>query len=31
MKWRLGIDLGTNSLGWAALELREWDGELVPF
>ncbi len=22
MDWRLGIDLGTNSLGWAALELR---------
>lgn len=21
MKWRLGIDLGTNSLGWAAIEL----------
>jgi CRISPR-associated endonuclease Csn1 len=25
MKWRLGLDLGTNSLGWAALEL-EADG-----
>lgn len=25
MKWRLGIDLGTNSLGWAALELDDGD------
>ena len=32
MKWRLGIDLGANSLGWAALELRETDdGSLEPF
>ena len=23
MKWRLGIDLGTNSLGWAVLELDD--------
>ncbi|MEM0899836.1 MAG: type II CRISPR RNA-guided endonuclease Cas9 [Pseudomonadota bacterium] len=23
MTWRLGIDLGTNSLGWAALELKQ--------
>ncbi len=23
MTWRLGIDLGTNSLGWAALELEK--------
>ncbi|MEM8616214.1 MAG: type II CRISPR RNA-guided endonuclease Cas9, partial [Pseudomonadota bacterium] len=23
MKYRLGIDLGTNSLGWAAIQLRE--------
>ena len=23
MRWRLGIDLGTNSLGWAALSLDE--------
>ncbi len=30
MKWRLGIDLGTNSLGWAALELQEWDAEFAP-
>lgn len=31
MAWRLGIDLGTNSLGWAALELRdEGNGVLVP-
>ena len=21
MVWRLGLDLGTNSIGWAALEL----------
>ena len=21
MKWRLGLDIGTNSIGWAALEL----------
>jgi CRISPR-associated endonuclease Csn1 len=26
MTWRLGIDLGTNSLGWAALKLEEIDG-----
>jgi len=28
MRWRLGADLGTNSLGWAAVEL---DGDDVPF
>lgn len=27
MKWRLGADLGTNSLGWAAVEL---DGQNIP-
>lgn len=26
MKYRIGIDLGTNSLGWAALELRSGGG-----
>jgi len=25
MKYRIGIDLGTNSLGWAAIELRTGD------
>ena len=30
MAWRLGIDLGTNSLGWAALELRDENGIPVP-
>lgn len=31
MAWRLGIDLGTNSLGWAALDLIEdANGDLVP-
>ena len=30
MLWRLGIDLGTNSLGWAALELGDDEGLLVP-
>ncbi len=25
LKWRLGIDLDTNSLGWVALELDEAD------
>lgn len=30
MDWRLGIDLGTNSLGWAVLELRNVDGVLIP-
>lgn len=30
MMWRLGIDLGTNSLGWAALALEDRDGSLVP-
>ncbi|HET8535237.1 MAG TPA: HNH endonuclease domain-containing protein, partial [Sphingomicrobium sp.] len=25
MAWRLGLDLGTNSLGWAALELDDQD------
>ncbi|MEE9376351.1 MAG: type II CRISPR RNA-guided endonuclease Cas9 [Rhizobiaceae bacterium] len=29
--WRLGIDLGTNSLGWAALTLRKEDDVWVPF
>jgi CRISPR-associated endonuclease Csn1 len=28
MRWRLGADLGTNSLGWAAVEL---DGNDAPF
>jgi len=28
MRWRLGADLGTNSLGWAAVEL---DKDNVPF
>ena len=28
--WRLGLDLGTNSLGWAALSLERRDGQLVP-
>ena len=23
MKWRLGLDLGTNSIGWCALELKD--------
>lgn len=30
MTWRLGIDLGTNSLGWAALELHHENGTWVP-
>ncbi|MBO0346035.1 type II CRISPR RNA-guided endonuclease Cas9 [Roseibium sp. CAU 1637] len=30
MAWRLGLDLGSNSLGWAALELAEDSGVLVP-
>lgn len=30
MKWRLGIDLGSNSLGWAAVELADHDGGLMP-
>ncbi|MEP4704037.1 MAG: type II CRISPR RNA-guided endonuclease Cas9, partial [Hyphomicrobiales bacterium] len=30
MVWRLGIDLGTNSLGWAALELAEFNDGLRP-
>ncbi len=30
MAWRLGIDLGTNSLGWAALELTEIEGVWSP-
>lgn len=25
MRWRLGLDLGSNSLGWAAIELNEDD------
>ena len=30
MTWRLGIDLGTNSLGWAALELERSDESWLP-
>jgi CRISPR-associated endonuclease Csn1 len=30
MKWRLGIDLGTDSLGWAALELTRIDKTWAP-
>lgn len=30
MAWRLGIDLGTNSLGWAALELGNNGDAWVP-
>ncbi len=30
MTWRLGIDLGTNSLGWAALKLEQIDGAWAP-
>jgi len=30
MRWRLGIDLGTNSLGWAALELAKVEQGLAP-
>ena len=30
MAWRLGIDLGTNSLGWAALDLRRDGEDLTP-
>ncbi len=30
MKWRLGIDLGTNSLGWAAINLSLEDGYYSP-
>lgn len=30
MKWRLGIDLGTNSLGWAALGLAFSEGRHQP-
>lgn len=30
MAWRLGIDLGTNSLGWSALELRDAGERLAP-
>lgn len=30
MTWRLGVDLGSNSLGWAALELSEGDGRPTP-
>lgn len=30
MIWRLGIDLGTNSLGWAALDLQKVEGVLEP-
>ena len=29
MAWRLGIDLGTNSLGWAALDLEGIDDKWV--
>lgn len=30
MIWRLGIDLGTNSIGWSAIELKENNNNLVP-
>ncbi len=30
MTWRLGIDLGTNSLGWAALELGRSESAYAP-
>lgn len=30
MSWRLGIDLGTNSLGWAALSLTREGDKFVP-
>ena len=30
MKWRLGIDIGTNSIGWAALKLANSSGDLRP-
>lgn len=30
MAWRLGIDLGTNSLGWAVLELETADNVWLP-
>lgn len=30
MQWRLGIDLGTNSLGWAALKLAPGEPEPIP-
>lgn len=30
MTWRLGIDLGTNSLGWGALELTNNENVWVP-
>jgi len=30
MAWRLGIDLGTNSLGWAALSLARDGEDFVP-
>lgn len=28
--WRLGLDVGTNSLGWAALELEEHEENYTP-
>lgn len=30
MNWRLGADLGTNSLGWAVIELVKSDGFWMP-
>ena len=28
--YRLGLDVGTNSLGWSILELSEQDGNMLP-
>lgn len=30
MAWRLGLDVGTNSIGWAAWKLESREEELVP-
>jgi len=30
MQYRLGLDVGTNSLGWAAVQLKENEGLLMP-
>lgn len=30
MDWRLGLDLGTNSIGWAVLELENKDDSMEP-
>jgi CRISPR-associated endonuclease Csn1 len=30
MTWRLGLDIGTNSIGWAALSLVEENGSPLP-